>query len=305
MALTPIYKYAWLVETLRKSGRLTFEEINQRWIDDKDLSGGVELSKRTFHKWRIAAEEMFGIVIDCERKGGYHFFISTEDEIAGNDLRLWLMNTINTTNTLIANQRLKSRISLEKVPSGQLYLEKILSAMDKNVAVKIEYQSFWRTESDVFEVEPYCVKLFKQRWYMVGRSPLLDKVMIYGLDRIYELSIMDDHRFQLPKGFDPEEFFADSYGIIIDSDYDVETVRLKVSAAQSNYIRSLPLHPSQREIQREDAHSVFELTLRPTFDFQQEILSHIPDMEVLAPKWLKEEIECKIKQACCNDTQND
>lgn len=305
MPLTPIYKYAWLVENLRKAGRLTFEELNQRWVDDKELSGGAELSKRTFHKWRIAAEEMFGIVIDCERKGGYHFFISTEDEIRENDLRMWLMNTVTTTNIISANRKLKDRISLESVPSGQLYLDQILNAMDKNVCVKIEYQSFWREESDVFEVEPYCVKLFKQRWYLVGRSPLLDKVMIYGLDRIYELSLVNNHQFKMPKGFDTEEYFADSYGIIVDSDYDVETVRFQITAAQAKYIRSLPMHVSQTEVESNESYSVFEVQVRPTFDFQQEMLSHIPDIEVLAPQWLKEEIECKIKQACRHDTKND
>ena len=80
MAKNLLNKYVWLVETIYKAGRITFGEINQKWLDN-DLSGGVELPLRTFHKWRIAAEEMFGLMIECERKGGYQYFISNADEI--------------------------------------------------------------------------------------------------------------------------------------------------------------------------------------------------------------------------------
>lgn len=69
MAKNLLGKYVWLVETIYNAGRITFEEINQKWLDD-DMDN-KEIPLRTFHKWRIAAEDMFGLIIDCERKGGY------------------------------------------------------------------------------------------------------------------------------------------------------------------------------------------------------------------------------------------
>lgn len=206
MAKNLLNKYVWLVENIYRAGRITFEEINEKWLDC-DLSDGVELALRTFHKWRIAVEEMFGLVIECERKGGYHYYIANSDELRDGSIRNWLLNTISVSNLLIDNQHLKDRILLENIPSGQEFLSVIIEAMKKSQCIVMTYQSYWRDESNTFEVEPYCVKLFKQRWYMLARSPYYDKVLIYSLDRILDLDIAADKRFKMPYTFDSMEFF--------------------------------------------------------------------------------------------------
>ena len=91
-------KYVWLVETIYKAKRITFEEINERWLDN-EISEGVELALRTFHKWRIAVEEMFGLIIECERKGGYHYYIANAEELKSGRIRNWLLNTISVAIT--------------------------------------------------------------------------------------------------------------------------------------------------------------------------------------------------------------
>lgn len=288
-------KYVWLVETLYKAQRITFEEINERWIRS-EISEGLELPLRTFHKWRIAVEEMFGLIIECERKGGYHYYIANAEELKTGGIRNWLLNTISVSNLLIDNLHMKDRILLENIPSGQDFLADIIEAMKKGQCINMTYQSYWRSESNTFMVEPYCVKLFKQRWYVAARSPYYDEVMIYSLDRIFHLEVLVDERFKMPDSFNPTEYFGEYYGVIIDSDYDVESVKLKVSASQANYLRSLPLHHSQQEIQTTDEYSVFELRIRPTFDFYQEILWNGEFMEVLEPLWLRKEIAGKIEK---------
>lgn len=89
---------------------------------------------------------------------------------------------------------------------------------------------------------------------------------------------------------DPQVYFSGCFGVIHDRDCDVGTVRLKASSAQANYLRDLPLHPSQKEMERNDDYSVFELRVRPTCDFQQEILWHGNTVEVLEPLWLRKEM---------------
>ena len=286
-------KYVWLVETIYNAKYITFEEINRRWLDD-DISEGVEIPKRTFHTWLNEAQEMFGLVILCERKGGYHYYIENAEEIRQGGLRNWLLNTISTSNLLMEHRQLKDRILLEEVPSVKDHLSPILAAMKTDATLRITYQSYWRDESSTFELEPYCVKLFKQRWYLVGRSPHYDQIRIYALDRILSLEITGK-TFKMPKKFDGGEFFKDFYGIIAHENAKVETVKLKVNAGQANYLRSLPLHPSQKEVERDEGYSIFELQLCPKFDFQQEILSQTPEIEVLSPEWLREEIADKVK----------
>jgi hypothetical protein len=296
-AMDLINKYVWLVDTIYKAGRITYDEINQKWIEQDMDEKTIPL--RTFHKWRIAIEEMFHLNIECERKGGYHYYIDNVDEIKRDGLRNWLWRTLSMSNLLLGSQAIKDRIILESIPSGQENLAIIVDAMKTNTQLTITYQSYWRDEPSTFTVYPYCVKLFKQRWYLVALSPYYEKVMIYALDRIKDMEVEDEH-FVYPDDFDPDSFFEGCIGVIVDEEYDIETVRLKVSAHQSNYIRSLPMHSSQKEIERNDDYSIFTFEVRPTFDFQQEILMNGADMEVLSPERLRNEIAEKIENMSNN-----
>ena len=296
MAKNLINKYVWLAETIYKSGPITFEEINEKWLDQDMDDKPIPL--RTFHKWRIAAEEMFNLNIECERRGGYHYYIDNAEEIKSGGLRNWLFNTISVSNLLLDSQSLKDRILLEDVPSGQNHLAVILEAMKTNTHLSITYQSYWRDESRTYDVHPYCIKLFKQRWYLVAYCPYLDVLMILAVDRILNICKLDGETFQMPEEFEPEEYFQNFYGIIAGTGGDVETVKLKVSAGQANYFRSLPLHSSQQEIESDDEYSVFTLRICPEYDFQQEILSNGEDVEVLEPQWLREEIAGKVNRLC-------
>ena len=294
MAKNLLNKYVWLVETIYKAKRITFEEINKKWLEN-DMSEGVELALRTFHKWRIAAEEMFGLIIECERKGGYHYYIANTDEIKSGSLRSWLFNTMSVSNMLIDNQQLKDRIILEEVPSGGNTLSTILEAMKKNQVIRINYQSFWRTDKTSSNIEPYGVKLFKQRWYVLAWNLNVKKLIVYGIDRIIDIQITDK-KFTMPNEFVVSEFFNNYYGIIANTETQVQKVLLKLSAGQANYLRTLPLHRSQQEIKRDTEYSIFELHLCPEFDFQQEILSMGEEVEVLEPLWLRKEIAGKVKR---------
>ena len=292
-----INKYVWLVDTIYKAGRITYEEINQKWIEQDMDDNPIPL--RTFHKWRIAIEEMFHLNIECERKGGYHYYIGNVNEIKRGGLRNWLLKNISVSNLLLDCQSLKDRILLEDIPSGQKYLATILDAMKTNNQLCITYQSYWRDEPSTFTVYPYCVKLFKQRWYLVALSPYDKKVRVYGIDRIKDIEVEDEH-FVYPDDFDPDGYFEGCIGVIADEEFGIETVRLKVSANQSNFIRSLPMHSSQKETERNDDYSIFTLEVRPTYDFQQEILKNGSDMEVLSPEWLRNEIAVTIENMSNN-----
>lgn len=286
-------KYIWFVETIYNAKRITYEEINEKWRNNA-LSDGLDLPSRTFHKWRIAVEEMFGLIIDCERKGGYHYYIANADELKEGNIRNWLINTFSISNLLVDNLQLHERILLEEIPSGQKYFAQIIDAMKSNNLINMTYRSYWKDNSHNFDVEPYCVKLFRQRWYLLGRSPYKKQMMIYALDRIQELRIIDEN-FELPAIFNANEFFSEYFGVNIVDEVDVETVKLKVASYQANYIRAVPLHHSQKEVERNENFSILELRLRPTSDLMREILWHGEAIEVLAPLELRKEVTNKIE----------
>ena len=186
-------------------------------------------------------------------------------------------------------------ILFEQIPSGQKYLTAILEAMKENRVVEISYKRFWRNESLTYLVHPYCVKVFRQRWYMIAFNPLKDKVLTYSLDRIQGISLTDD-TFLFPEDFNGEQYFHDSFGIIVQEELPAENVLLRVRPDKAQYFETLPLHHSQHIEKAESDHTIFGYYLRPTFDFIQEILSHGADVEVLKPQWLREELKKIITQ---------
>ncbi len=236
--MNTIKKYVWLIETINNAKRITFEEISQKWTES-ELSDGMELPLRTFHKWRIAAEDLFDIDIECDRNNGYVYYISNAEEIKNGTLRKWLLNSISVSNLILDNVNMKNQILLEEIPSGKQYLEQIITSMRLKRRLLITYKSYWKPDANSFEIEPYCIKLFNQRWYLVARNVFYDRIMIYSLDRIQKIENTAS-TYSLPDNFNPKELFKDYFGIVIDSNVPKEKVKLKVSAGKSNFFRSLP-----------------------------------------------------------------
>ena len=275
-----INRYVWFVTIIYNRGPISLEDIQRRY--ESRFGRGEELSERQFHRYTDAVEELFDIEIKYSRtQRGY--VVADREGIDNMGMRKWLIQTFSVNNILHESQDLKNRILLENVPSGQQHLTTIVDAMRESVALSMTYQSFGKSEPSTFEVEPYCVKLFEQRWYMLGKSESYDDLRIYALDRIKALE-PTERKFKLPKKFDAEKFFEDYYGIIIgDEDFEVEPVALQVDAQQSNYLRTLPLHHTQVEVERNEEYSIFEYRLCSSFDFRQKILSMGAAVEVLAP----------------------
>ena len=290
-----INRYVWFVTTIYNRGPISLEEIQHRY--ESHFGRGEELSERQFHRYTDAVEELFDIEIKYSRsQRGY--VVADREGIDNMGMRKWLIQTFSVNNILHESQELKNRILFEDVPSGQQHLTTIVDAMRKSVALSMTYQSFGKTEPSTFEVEPYCVKLFEQRWYMLGMS---DKLRIYALDRIKALE-PTERKFNLPKEFDAEKLFADHYGIIIgDEEFDVGPVALKVDSWQSKYLRTLPLHHSQVEVELTEEYSIFEYRLSPSFDFQQKLLSMGNSVGVLAPVALKDIIRKKAEKTVNNN----
>lgn len=282
-------RYVWLVDTIYRRGGITFEEINNCWQKASLNDEHEEFPLRTFHDHRAAIEEMFDIIIECNRQNGYKYYIENEEEMKNGGVRSWLLNTLTVNNLIKESHKLKQRILFEKIPSGQIYLTPIIEAMRDNLSIEMVYHSFLKENSNTIEVHPYCLKIFKQRWYLIAYTPSKKQVLTYALDRIQDLKI-SDHSFSLPKDFDSDIFFADYFGIIAGDGKKTEDVLIKVYKRQDSYIRTLPLHYSQKEVESTPDYTLFSYRVKLTFDFRQELLSHGSDIEILAPESFREEI---------------
>ena len=286
---TPILfrEYIWLVNTIYKARKISLSEINDKWIET-EMSGGVEFSRTTFHRHKIAIEEMFGIYIDCDRKDGFKYYIGNEYVLQENSVQNWMLSTLNVSSLLAESMSLNERILLENVPSGGEKLNMLIKAMKESRKISITYRRYGGHATRTFDIEPYCVKLFGQRWYLLGR--FADRgFATFSLDRMLEVE-MNDEKFKFDEDFDAASYFSECFGVMLDEKSKPERIVIRAYGYEPYYLRDLPLHHSQREIQSTEEYSDFELRLKVTSDFKAKLLSRGEWIEILEPKSLAEEI---------------
>lgn len=293
MAKNYFNRYVWLIDLIHRYGHIPLEEIGRQWERSALNEDRSPLAERTFHNHRMAIEDTFGIEIKCDRSLGY--YIANNDDLERGGIRQWLLESLSMNNLLNESTDLRDRILFEKIPSSQKWLPVIVNAMRDGKAVEITYQSFWRDEANTFTLHPYCLKLFKQRWYVLGMSDGYTSPRIYALDERMIDVIPLKRALKKPAKFDAADFFSKYFGVTLD-DRKASTVRIRVAAGQVKYLESLPLHDSQVLVERTPEYSIFEYHLVPTYDFRQEILRHGPDMEVLEPEDFRNEVKDAVAQ---------
>lgn len=275
-------RYIWLIDTIKRYGKITREELNARW-KRSPFSNGEALPRRTFYNYRLAIEEIFKISIECN-PSTFEYYISDED-VHNESVTNWLLNSAAMSNVLSDSREISDRIFLENVPSAREYLSLIIDSLKENHPIKFTYQPFSRSNATPdITLEPYFLKIFKQRWYITGRNTKEDTLKTYALDRMRDVTT-EQSTFAIPDDFDAETYFRDSFGIVF-SQGEVKHIAIKTSARQAKYFRALPLHQSQSEMIH-DAFSIFYYKLRITPDFVQELLSYGPQITVLEPPELK------------------
>lgn len=163
--------------------------------------------------------------------------------------------------------------------------------MEENRCLEIIYRHTYDEKREKrYEVEPYGLKAFRRRWYLIAESVEMGGIYAFALDRVVDITPTAKEA-EIPLDFDCAEFYADVFGIIRIPGQSAERIEIRVYGKQANYVRALPLHPTQREIERTAEYSVFEYRLAPTYDFRMELLSHGADVEVLQPAWFREEVK--------------
>lgn len=281
-----LQKYTWLIDTIRRAGKISLEEISDRWERNKDLSDYKPLSRATFNRWKDAIFSQFGIIISCQRAGGYLYYIENPEDIDEDELKKWMLDSFAVSNLISENLSLKDRIIVNQIPSAHNHLATLLEAMKENRIVTITYCGFNKTKSYKFPIEPYCVKLFENRWYLLAHNIQYDDIRIYGLDRIEDVAISGD-AFKLPKDFSASDYFSNYYGIVTDKNIKAQHIIIRVYHDHIPYINSLPLHRSQRLLENNGEYADFELFLAPTYDFIMRLLYVGAMIEVVSPVSLR------------------
>ncbi len=288
MKLARLYKqYIWIVSKLQQHGRLTLAEMDRMWMDE-EVAQGNPLSRTTFNRHRDAILDMFGLVIDCDRLNRY--YIANPNSVGDDSIERWMLSTLTVSDVLTDSMSLKDRIMLEEVPSGLEYLHTIIRALKGKRKIRLGYQKFG-TEGYERTVSPYALKLFHQRWYLLALNDE-DAMRVYALDRMTMAQLTEEH-FEMPQDFSPQDYFAEYFGVLTDGT-PMEHVVIRAYGRTADYLRTLPLHHSQREMEGGEDYVDFSFDIRPTADFLGQLLSHANGVEVLEPESVRQKMKEKI-----------
>ena len=296
MTVPSLFKeYIWLVNTIKRARRISFAEIQEKWLDT-EMSGGVGVARSPFNRHKDAIQDIFGINIDCDRKGGYKYYIANEKVLREDTVQNWIVSTMSVNDVISDSKALHDRIVLQQIPCDE-YLETFINAMKRKVRVEVKYRRYESDNVTEVDFEPYCLKLFNQRWYVLAHfhrdatpeKEERDYYGVYSFDRMQEVSLTNV-KFEVRDDFDAQDYFSECFGVFASESTPAERIVLRAYNKQRYYLNDLPLHHSQKVIGRGENYTDFEYYIRPTIDFCGHILSLANQLKVIYPQSLADRI---------------
>ena len=267
----------------RNRNGLTFKQIANEWLRANVNGDNKPLTKPTF-KRRLA-----DIQSVCQVKYVNRVYKIISARIPDNNrLREWGMNVLAIEAKLRDCEDMSDRILLEPFPSAGDFLDHILLAMKDFSIINIVYREYGSFTSTEVTIEPYCLKTYHNRWYLLGRCQN-SEFHIYCLDRIEHIGITTN-KFNIPSTFDAKEFFTEYYAVRLDNDVPIQRVILRAHENERFILDRQKIHESQKLRYEGDGYYDFEYRLRPTFDFVSYLESQGRFIEVIEPLWLRKEL---------------
>lgn len=286
-------RYVWLIDTVRHAKKIQFEEITERWMESPLNADHSQLALRTFHNHRHAIESLFGIRIICDRGDRNRYYIAAWPEPNATRLKMWMLQKLSFSDLDEDTAPVKNRILLDPTPEEKYGLPNIIEAIQGNRVIKIDCAIPTSDNKTSLLIAPYCIRFWRSQWFVFGKDIQTDMLHAFNLERVIDITPTDS-TFEYPRDFKPEIFFRDFYGMDVSTGKMPEVVRLRMSGRTRDKARTLPLHDSQKEVMTNSDYSVFEYFLVPSDEFQNAILSHGTDTEVLSPLSLRETVAKKV-----------
>jgi len=285
-----IIRYSLIINKLRKQPA-TLAEFSNYFKLESELQGyNFEVDKRTFIRDKDDIREIYKIDIQYD-KSHKHYYINSDYQPEFSERILEAFDILNALNI---SERLSNIVHLEKKrPQGTEKLYDLLHAVNKKVQIKFTHQKYWEVNSTNRIVEPYALKEFKYRWYLIAKDLKDEKVKTFALDRLTDLEITKRKSLQ-SDNYDVNEHFRNCFGIISPDDTKLQYIILSFDPFQGRYIKSLPLHESQEILIDTDDELKIKLKMYITHDFIMELLSFGSKVKVVEPKSLISEIKATL-----------
>lgn len=291
-----ISRYMSIIKKLESKSYSTFEEI-QVYIErefERNDDNSTGFSKRTFQRDIREIGSLFQVEIKYS-KAEKGYFINTEESEMSNFQQI--MESFDIFNSLNYAKGATPYIYLEnRKPKGTENLYGIIHALKNNYLVRFTYHKYWEDIVTERELRPLGLKEFKNRWYLLASETGDSQTKSFALDRISNLEI-SSVQFKRQNNVNIEEYFRNCFGIISPNGEAPQEILLSFTPFQGKYIKSLPLHESQKIVLETESELQISLKLCLTLDLEMELLSFGDNVKVLSPESLKLKLLEKYQNA--------
>lgn len=284
-------RYSLIINKLRKNAS-SFEEI-QKYLAEQSINDeeNYEISIRTFQREIKEIASTHNIEIKYFRSEKVYRIVYDGNE----ERNERLMENFEIIDALKISNNLANHLILEnRRPLGTNNMNYLIHSIKNKNEITFSYSKYWTEVDTQRKVQPLALKEARYRWYLVAIDLKDNHIKTFGLDRISNLETTK-LKFVLPENFNPEETFRHSFGIINEDNKEPQKIVLSFSFEQGKYIKSLPLHHSQKELINNEEEYRIELFLQPTYDFVMELLSIGAEVKVVEPESLKKEMIKKLQ----------
>lgn len=295
-----ISRYLLILRKLKAKPYSSYEELqsyleNQLdYLQMQDDGLSIGFSKRTFQRDIREIRNLFGIDVEYSKSAKGYYISQTESE---NMNFQRMMEAFDMFTSLNLAHDLKPYLHLEtRRPQGTENLYGLLHAIKNRYRIKFTYQKFWEEQASQRVVDPYALKEFRNRWYVIAKDSKDGNIKSFALDRLSSLEITIS-TYTYPADFNIEETYRYCFGIISPNDEEPQEIILSFDPFQGKYIKTLPLHATQQILINNDDELRIRLKLHVTHDFVMELLSFGDNMKVVEPKSLAAEIKAEHEKA--------
>ncbi|MET4083495.1 putative DNA-binding transcriptional regulator YafY [Pedobacter sp. UYP30] len=281
-----------IIKKLKKFSATRKEIESYLELESEIFGYDLRTSAKTFERDIASIRVVQGISIeyDFSKK---KYYIQEEQNNEHNNRMLEAFDTFNALNLSIDLSRY---LQFERRKSvGLDYFLPLLNAIKNQNEANLSYQTYWDKAPSLRKVEPYLLKEFKNRWYLIAKDISKNEIRTYGLERIINLDV-SKKKFNVPENHQPENYFESSFGIISrDGEQPIQTIILSFDEQQAKYVKSMPLHVSQVILKDTGAELLIQLEMYITFDFEMELLSYGEHVEVIETMVLRDSLKNKLQ----------
>jgi len=289
-------RYLWIYEVIKQSPGISLIEITKLFenasIND---DGGIGFSERTFRRDLIEIQEIFGVNIEYNRsKNGYYI----ENDLINTNTN-FIIDSYKLLNVMYNFKNYNKFILPEKTDKGTQHIESIFESIINRKKIKFDYKKYTDEIIEERLIEPYFIKEFKKRWYVIGNELSTKKCKTFALERIVNQvkTIGIAKSYTIPSDLSPDKYFENNFGIFKLENEVVNEIILSFNHLKSKFIKSQPLHHSQLILIDNIDELQISIKVQITHDLIMELLSHGSEVKIISPEVLKNKIKDELRKA--------